>query len=512
MDKNSFISVIENGYTFEGDSINLGAGMLGKEVMTGSIVKAPLKTFNRHGLIAGATGTGKTKTMQNVAEALSMKGVPTILMDIKGDISGISQAATGHHKIDERHTAIGLPWEGHKLPVEFLTISDEPGTRLRGTVSEFGPVMLSKMLELNGTQGGMVAILFKYCDDNSIPLLDLKDFKKTLQYLTNEGKEAIEKEYGNLASTSTSTIMRKVVELESQGGEKLFGEPSFEINDFMRLSQEGYGYINVIRLMDMQTKPKLFSTFMLTMLAEVYQNLPEVGNPDKPKLVMFIDEAHLLFNEASPALMDQLEVVIKLIRSKGVGIFFVTQNPVDIPNVILGQLGMKIQHALRAFTAKDRKAIKLAAENYPETEFYKVEDELTLLGTGEAFVSVLNEKGIPTPLAHTMMTAPVTRMDIITDAELNTEISKSVIKPKYDTEVDRESAYEILNKKIETAAKTEASEDEIKELEKVQKSKTKSKKQDSIVESLSKNTMVRQLGRTATREVTRSLLGLFKLK
>ena len=281
----------------------------------------------------------------------------------------------------------------------------------------------------------------------------------------------------------------------------------------MRLSPEGHGYINVIRLMDMQTKPKLFSTFMLTLLAEIYQNLPEVGDPDKPKLVMFIDEAHLVFDEATDALMDQLEVIIKLIRSKGVGIFFVTQNPVDIPNKILGQLGMKVQHALRAFTAKDRKAIKLAAENYPTTEYYEVKDDLTSLGIGEAFVSCLNEKGIPTPLVHTMMTAPVTRMDIITDAELNTEISKSIIKPKYDNTIDRDSAHEILSKKMDKAAEMEEMAKEKEELSKVQKSKgKKSSKDKGFVEELSKNTMFRQLGRTVTREVTRGLLGVLGVK
>ena len=342
--------------------------MLDGACMTNTLVKIPLKTMNRHGLIAGATGSGKTKTLQILAEHLSQQGVPSLLMDIKGDLSGIAAPSEGHPKIDERHAQIGIPFEAGASPVEFLSLSSEPGARLRATVLEFGPVLFSKILGLNDTQAGIVAVVYKYCDDNKLPLLDLADFKQTLQYITNEGKEDAEKLYGRISSASVGTIMRKIIELEQQDAERFFGERSFDVDDLIRTDKNGRGIVSVLRLTDIQDRPKLFSTFMLQMLAEIYSNFPEEGDAEKPKLVIFIDEAHLVFEEASDALMDQIEVIVKLIRSKGVGLFFVTQNPADIPDDVLGQLGLKIQHALRAFTAKDRKAIKLAAQNYPISE------------------------------------------------------------------------------------------------------------------------------------------------
>ena len=499
-----FVDAITEGYTFEGATINIGAAMIDGETKTGTIVKAPLVNMNKHGLISGATGTGKTKSMQKMVEELSLAGVPTVVMDVKGDVSGLSQPSDGHEKIDERHAAIGLPWEAAKLPVEFLTISDQNGTRLRATVSEFGPTLFSQILNLNETQTSVIALVFKYADDNELPLIDLGDLKKLLQYLTTDGKEEIRAEYGAISPASTNSIMRKIIELEGQGAEVLFGERSFDVFDLLRHDSEGRGMINLLRLTDMQSKPKLFSTFMLTLLAEVYEKFPEVGDQDKPKLVMFIDEAHLIFDEASDSLMDKIEQVIKLIRSKGVGIFFVTQNPVDIPSSVLAQLGMKIQHALRAFTARDRKAIKLAAENYPETDFYNVKDDITQLGTGEAFVSVLGRKGIPSPLVHTMMMAPVTRMDIITDAELDAVVRTSQIARMYNEEIDRESAKEILTERMKAATIEREKEEEVKKEVKVKKTK---KKEKSAIEKLSKNTMARQVGRTVAKEVTRGLLG-----
>ena len=288
--------------------------------------------------------------------------------------------ATPHPKIDERHQKIGEAWEARGYPVELLTISEEKGVRLRATVSEFGPVLFSKILQLNETQSGVVSLIFKYCDDQKLPLLDLKDFRKTIQYITTEGKEEIEQEYGRVSTASTGAIMRKIIEIEEQGADMFFGERSFEVNDLVRTDDEGKGYINILRLVDIQDKPKMFSTFMLCLLAEIYETFPERGDKEGPKLVIFIDEAHLIFKEASKNLMSQIESIIKLIRSKGVGIFFCTQSPADVPSDVLGQLGMKVQHALRAFTAKDRKAIKLAAENYPESEYYKTNKELTGLG------------------------------------------------------------------------------------------------------------------------------------
>ncbi|MEM1218458.1 MAG: helicase HerA-like domain-containing protein, partial [Bacteroidota bacterium] len=416
-EKLSFPETINKGYTFKGDSIILGGAMVEKTALVDTFVKIPLKTLNRHGLIAGATGTGKTKTLQIIAEQLSEVGVPSLLMDIKGDLSGIAVASEGHPKIDERHAKIGIPFNASGSPVEFLSLSEEKGARLRATVHEFGPVLFSKILSLNDTQSGITALVFKYCDDNALPLLNLDDFKKTIQYLIGEGKEEIEQEYGRISSTSVGAIMRKIIELEQQGAELFFGETSFDVDDLCRVDQDGKGVVSIIRLTDIQDRPKLFSTFMLQILAEIYATFPEAGDQEKPKLVLFIDEAHLVFEEASDVLMDQIEAIVKLIRSKGVGLFFVTQNPADIPNDVLGQLGLKVQHALRAFTAKDRKAIKLAAENYPLTDFYDVDQLLTELGIGEALVTALNDKGIPTPLVHTLLRAPQSRMDVLSNQE-----------------------------------------------------------------------------------------------
>lgn len=445
----TFFNHITEGYQTKGDYFIIGSAMLNGKTIKDAFVKVPLKTLNRHGLISGATGTGKTKSLQVMAENLSEKGIPVLLMDIKGDLSGLAQPSAGHPKIDERHAAIGLPFEPKKFPVEILTLSEQDGVRLRATVSEFGPVLLSRILELSEAQSGIVSVIFKYCDDHKFPLLDLKDFKKILQYATAEGKEDIQKEYGLISTASTGAILRKIVEIEQQGGNLFFGERSFDVQDLVRIDENGKGIISILRLTDIQDKPKLFSTFMLQLLAEVYATFPEQGDSGQPELVIFIDEAHLIFSEASKALLSQIENIVKLIRSKGIGLFFVTQNPNDVPEAVLGQLGLKVQHALRAFTAKDRKAIKLAAENYPDSEYYDVDEVLTQMGIGEAFVAVLNEKGIPTPLACTMMRAPMSRMDILTDNELKQLIGSSRIYYKYNEVIDRESAYEILTEKIE---------------------------------------------------------------
>lgn len=449
-----FLSAMQSGYSFEGESLLLGAAMRGSEVCADAPVRLPLRTLNRHGLISGATGTGKTKTLTMIAEQLSEAGVPTLLMDIKGDLSGIAVAGEPSDKLDERHGKIGSPWSPGAYPVEFLSLSNEKGARLRATVLEFGPVLFSRMLGLNETQSSLVALVFKFCDDKRLPLLDLKDFKKVLGYITGEAKANVAAEYGHIPATSVGLILRKLVELEQQGAELFFGEPSFDVEDLCRCV-DGFGMISVLRLSDMQNRPKLFSSFMLQLLAELYATFPEVGDVEKPKLVVFIDEAHLLFEEAEKPLLDQIEMVIKLIRSKGVGVFFCTQIPTDIPDDVLGQLGMKVQHALRAFTAKDRKAIKLVAENYPESKFYATERLLTELGIGEALVTVLGERGAPTPLAATLLCAPRSRMGPLTPEELDEVIDRSQIAARYNQALDAQSAYEILGGKIATAATPE---------------------------------------------------------
>lgn len=468
--KESFSAQINNGYSCAGDSIVLGGAMLDGQPVPGAMVKIPLKTMNRHGLIAGATGTGKTKTLQVISEQLSQKGVPVLLMDVKGDLSGIARPGEMKPFIQERHTKLNLPFNAKGYPVELMTLSEQDGVRLRATVSEFGPVLLSRILDLNDTQEGVLSVIFKYCDDNRLALLDLKDLKKVVQFVTEEGKEEIEKDYGKISPATTGIIMRKVLELEQQGAELFFGERSFDIRDLMRLDRNLNGYISIIRLTDIQDKPKLFSTFMLSLLAEVYSQMPEKGDVSKPELVIFIDEAHLIFNQASKALLDQIENIVKLIRSKGVGIFFVTQNPMDVPNGVLAQLGLKVQHALRAFTAIDRKAIKLSAENYPISEYYKTDETITSLGIGEALVTALSEKGIPTPLAATMLRTPESRMDILSQMEIDTINSSSELVRKYSEAVDRESAYEILIQKVSELERESQAAEAQKQWEKEQRS------------------------------------------
>ena len=446
--QDAFIKNVNEGYSSKGESIILGGAILDGEALTDAQVKIPLKTLNRHGLIAGATGTGKTKTIQVLSEQLSSLGIPVLMMDIKGDFSGIAKEGEEKPFITERHAKINIPYKTASFPVELLTISEQNGVRLRATVSEFGPVLFSRILNLNDTQTGVVSVIFKYCDDNKMALLDLKDIKKVINYITEEGKDEIEENYGKISTSTTGIILRKIIELEQQGAELFFGEMSFDIEDLMRFDENGKGYVNIIRLTDIQDKPKLFSTFMLSLLAEIYQQMPEKGDVDQPELVIFIDEAHLIFNEASQTLLEQIETIVKLIRSKGIGIYFITQNPIDIPSGVLAQLGLKIQHALRAFTANDREAIKKTADNFPTSQFYKTDEVLTSLGIGEALITALNEKGIPTPLVATMMRAPMSRMDILTESEIQEINTKSKLVKKYSELIDRESAYEMLNKKI----------------------------------------------------------------
>jgi hypothetical protein len=495
--KDEFIQAVKTGYTFKGESVKIGAGILDGEVVAEAGIFLPLKTLNRHGLIAGATGTGKTKTLQMISEFLSDASVPVLLMDIKGDLSGIAAMGAANDKVNSRYQQLQMTYTPALFPAELLTISGQKGVKLRATVSEFGPVLLSKILTLNDTQGGVVSMIFKYCDDNKLPLLDLKDFIKVLQFIGDEGKAEIEKTYGKISTTSTGTILRKVIELQQQGADTFFGEKSFEVDDLMRIDDKGNGMINILRVTDLQDRPKLFSTFMLQLLAELYASCPEEGDLDKPKLILFIDEAHLIFQEASSALLQQIETIIKLIRSKGIGIFFCTQNPMDVPPSVLAQLGLKVQHALRAFTAADRKVIKQTAENYPETTFYKTEDLITQLGIGEALVTMLNEKGIPTPLVQCMLCAPRSRMDVLAEAEIDTIIGKSKLAGKYNQVTDSESAYEILTAKLEEAAeKTAATTSE----------KTQ-KEEPSAIEKLADNTIVKSMLRTAGNTIVRSLLG-----
>jgi DNA helicase HerA-like ATPase len=494
--------IVDSSFEFKGGSIAIGTAKLGEEFLENTLVKIPLKMFNRHGLIAGATGTGKTKTLQILAEKLSANGVPTLMMDIKGDLSGISQPGKPHPKIDERHEKIGFAWEAQGFPTELLTISKEKGVRMRATISEFGPVLLSKILELNDVQSGVVSVIFKYCDDKKMPLLDIKDFRKVCQYIqSDEGKAEVEHAYGLVSGSSVGAIMRNLLRIEEQGADMFFGERSFDVNDLLRTDKNGMGICHILRLTDIQSKPDLFSTFMLCLLAEIYETFPERGDLDKPQLCIFIDEAHLIFKEASKSLLDQINTIVKLIRSKGVGLYFVTQDPSDVPEDVLGQLGMKMQHALRAFTEKDRKSIKRIAENFPPSEFYKTSELLTALGIGEALVTVLNEKGIPTPLVHTYLVAPQSRMDIISEEEQDALIENSELIEQYNEVIDRKSAFEILSRKLEQ-------EEVVEEETKVSKTTKRTSKEKSTVEKVLSSSVTR----TIMREVTRGLLGVLGIK
>ncbi len=503
-----FRAAVTKGYTHEGLTLTLGGGMLDGEAVDETHVHVPLKTLNRHGLIAGATGTGKTKSLQVLAGELSEKGVPCLLMDLKGDLSGLAAAGEAKSGILKRHEKIGLPFEERAYGVEFLTLSKEKGARLRATVSEFGPLLLSKILDLSDAQSGILSILFQFCDDKGLLLLDLKDLKKALHFMTNEGKAEVEAEYGRISAASAGTILRKVVALEQQGAKKFFGERSFDVEDLLGFTEDGLGRLSIIRLKDIQSKPQLFSTFMLQLLAEVYEKFPEEGDLEQPKLMIFIDEAHLVFQNAAKELLNQIEMIIKLIRSKGVGIVFITQIPDDVPAPILSQLGFKIQHSLRAFTARDRKAIKKTAENFPESPFYDNAELLTSMGIGEAMVTVLGEKGRPTPLVHTMMRAPASRMGTLKPAEIKEIADASSLAEKYNEEIDRPSAYEILSEKAK-----EYGEDPADDAPSGGRRKRRSRKAEkSTLEKVMDHTITKQVGRTVARELTRGLLGVFGIK
>lgn len=499
---------MQDGYACKGDRLILGGAMYDGAIPAEAHVAVPLRTMNRHGLICGATGSGKTKTLQVIAEQLSLKGVPVLMMDVKGDLSGLAAPGTANDKINERHAKLGLPYEPSAMPVELLTLSKEPGARLRATISEFGPVLLGRILDLNDTQQSVLALVFKYCDDNGLGLIDLKDLRRVLQFVTDDGKDEIRKVYGQVSPATVNIILRKLIEIEQQGADAFFGERSFDVEDLLA-TRDGRGVVSIVRLTDIQDRPKLFSTFMLCLLAEIYNTFPEVGDPEKPKLVLFIDEAHLIFNTASKALLDQIETIIKLIRSKGVGVYFCTQDPSDVPESVLGQLGLKVQHALRAFTAKDRTTIKKTAQNYPLTTFYDTEALITSLGIGEALVTALSEKGTPTPLAHTLLRAPVTRMDILSPLEIGGLVAQSRIATKYNEVIDPESAFEILEKRLQQRLKDGAGEIAPSPAPKQER---KAKAEPGTFEKVSKNTMVRQLGNTVLREFTRGLLGMLGVK
>jgi len=432
----------KSAFAASGPAITLGAVVHDDEIHPETTVRIPLAMMNRHGLIAGATGTGKTKSLQLIAEQLSAAGVPVFLADIKGDVSGIAVPGERNDKIEQRATATGHGWHPSGFPVELLSLTGSHGAQLRATPSSFGPLLLAKVLGLNATQSSVLAMVFKYCDDKGLLLLDLSDLRAVLQYLTEDGADEL-KAYGAMSKATVGVLLREMIELEQQGAGAFFGEPLFDLDDLMQIERDGRGLISILELQDVQQRPALFSTFMLWMLATLFNELPEVGDIDKPKLVFFFDEAHLLFDDASEALLDQIQQVVRLIRSKGVGVFFSTQSPKDIPESVLAQLGNRVQHALRAHTPDDEKNLRAASRTFPRTEFYDIPATLTSLGIGEALVVTLQPNGAPTPPFATHLIPPQSRMGPLTDTEMAQRMQTPQVR-KYAAAVDRESAREML--------------------------------------------------------------------
>ncbi len=448
----AFRDAMQAGYALTEPGLVIGSPMLGDELANEARVQVALSMLNRHGLIAGATGTGKTKTLQLLAGQASKAGIPVFVADIKGDLTGLAAPgdATNSKLLDRVHS---LDWtfEASGHPVEFLSLTGKLGAQVRATVHSFGPLLLGKVLDLNETQTSILALIFKYCDDNDLPLLDLKDLVATLKYLASDEGKPFLAEYGGMSSSSVGVLLRSIVVLEQEGADIFFGEPEFEVEDLMRTTPEGEGTISVLELSDVMDKPRLFSTFMLWLLAQLYESLPEAGDLPKPKLCFFFDEAHLLFDDASEALMDQVERTARLIRSKGVGVYFVTQSPTDVPSPVLAQLGNRVQHALRAFTPEDADALRKTARTFPMTEFYDVEKQITSLGTGEALVTVLSPRGVPTPLAATRLLAPDSSMSPLDEVQFHGRIAMSPIQAKYGATIDRDSAYERITARLEAA-------------------------------------------------------------
>ncbi len=484
-------------------SIRIGGIVLNDQLIPDAPVNLVLKSLNRHGLIAGATGSGKTKTIQVLCEQLSLSGVPCFVMDIKGDISGLAVPGVITESLKTRNDSLELSFTPREMPVELFTLNQkQPGVPLRSTVKDFGSVLFARMLDINETQSGVLTVIFQYAKEENIPLIDLEDLKSILQFAQSEkGNQLIEARYGSIASSTIGTIIRGIIELEAQGGDEFFGEPAFNVSDFVRVNSQGQGIISILRLLDMQDKPKLFSTFMLKLLSDVYRQLPELGDPEKPKLVIFIDEAHLIFNQASKALLSLMDTMVKLIRSKGVGLIFCTQTPNDIPENVLSQLGLKIQHTLRAFTAKDRKAMKLVAQNFPPSEHYDTEQLLTSLGIGDALVSALDAKGQPTPLIQCRVRAPETRMGVLTSEELSQLMGNSYLYSKYHTRNITPSAKNVLLEKIPPTTAEEP-----------MSSSKPAKSEPSMVNTITKNTLFRQIVRQVTRDLFRSLMKVLGIK
>ncbi|MGH9042198.1 MAG: helicase HerA-like domain-containing protein [Acidimicrobiia bacterium] len=519
-----FADRIATAYASEGAAVELGRGMLAGAVHPDAAVRIPAAMCNRHGLIAGATGTGKTKTLQVLAEQLSALGVPVFAADVKGDLAGMSRPGEANEKVTARVSELGVEWSPAGFPVSFLSLGGlGPGVPVRATVSAFGPQLLAKVLDANETQSSSLSLVFRYADDAGLPLLDLVDLAEVLRFLTSDEGKAELKGIGGLSSATAGVLLRKIGELEDQGAEAFFGEPELEVADLLRTTAEGQGVVSLLELSAVQDKPKLFSTFLMWLLAELFEELPEVGDLDRPKLVFFFDEAHLLFDDASGGFLDQVAQTVRLIRSKGIGVFFVTQLPDDVPEEILGQLGNRIQHALRAFTPRDAKALKAAVTTYPKTTDYDLEEDLTQLGIGEAMVTILAERGAPTPVVWTRLCPPRSLMAAIEAEGMTKAAEADALWAKYAAEIDRESAREKLAARMggpEAAAPPATPQaprpviDDISDLEVPPAPPPEPKRRRKAAAPDSGNAVVDYLksreGRQMVNTVTRGVLGLLR--
>jgi DNA helicase HerA-like ATPase len=510
----TFDEILKAGYGFTDPSVTLGAALeAGGKVHPEPKIRIPLAMMNRHGLIAGATGTGKTKTLQLLTEQLSAQGVPVFVADVKGDLSGLAMPGEAGDRVTSRATDVGWQWTPKGVPVEFVSLSGKLGVQLRATVSSFGPLLLGKALSLNDTQTSVLTMVFRYADDSQLPLLDLSDLRAVLQFLgTDEAKSALA-QYGGMSPATVGVLLRKMIELESQGAGQFFGEPEFDVKDLLQLTSDGRGVVTCLELSDVQDRPLLWSTFMMWLMAELYQNLPEAGDLPKPKLAFFFDEAHLLFADASKEFLAQVQQVVRLIRSKGVGVYFVTQTPKDVPGEVLAQLSNRVQHALRAHTPNDDAAIRATVRTFPKTTFYDLEETLTALGIGEAVVTVLDSRGSPTPVVATRLIPPSSRMAPLTPEELQTDIRQSALLSEYGTAVDRESAREML------AARMAKTAPPVVHGRAPAPARTSGAASSSTVDKVAKvaggamvGALTATIGRTIGREVVRGLFGLLGAK
>jgi len=499
------------GYGFEGPAIRLGRPFVDPAAPDTAVeVGIPLRFLNRHGLIAGATGTGKTRTLQLIAEQVAAAGCPVFAADMKGDLAGIGAAGASDERLAARAAELDYAWSGVAAPVELLSLTGDDGVPLRTTVTEFGPLLLSKVLELNETQESSLGLIFRFCDEHALPLLDLEDLRAALAYLTGPGKAEL-KALGGISAATAGVLLRKVSQLEAEGGDVFFGEPAFEVGDLLRTAPDGRGIVSVLGLVDVARRPALFSTFLMWVLAELFERLPEVGDPEKPNLVFFFDEAHLLFDGASKAFLDQVTQTVRLIRSKGVGVFFITQLPTDVPDDVLSQLGHRVQHAVRAFTPRDARALKSAVETFPTTGHYELAQTLQSLGVGEAVVTVLDPRGVPTPVAATRLYPPASRMTPLSPDERAAVLAASPLRPRYAERLDRESASELLEAR---AAGDAARAEEVRERPRPEPARAPRREppSDGSLADQVGDVLSSSVGRQVTREVVRGIFGMLRGK